>query len=442
MHVQKKKFWALKIALALAVCFLAVAAGFYHSFLNPYRNTASWDSLWEIPPYDRRLTREQAIADLNYMVMRIAERHLAAANGLPAAVAAQHEMEIKNMPDGPRVVDLSAAASRILHQLGDAHASILYYTDGMKQIKLDLNKSGGLLLCTSGPRAGQQVVEIDGVPVEELYEVFLKQFSYENIYYGEHQFPSYLKTEYGLNWLGLPVSGSVAYTFHNRGIPETERYEFSEDVEIQSSDGADFVSYTIDPESKTGIFTLDACFFNTQYTETLRDFFTRVKEAGIEAVAVDLRNNGGGNSQVANEFMRYLPLEEYADYGSRVRYNFWVANNDNQVRRNEQYKDLLFDGELYILTSKATFSSGKWFAVLLRDNNLGRVIGEPPGNRPSAYGDVLLFQMPESNLLFMITYKQFTRPDTTRDSEDALWPDYPGDPNEAVEEFYRLVSGR
>jgi C-terminal processing protease CtpA/Prc len=83
----------------------------------------------------------------------------------------------------------------------------------------------------------------------------------------------------------------------------------------------------------------------------------------------------------------------------------------------------VFKDELYILTSAKTFSSGNWFAVIIKDNHLGTVIGEPTGNQPSSYGDILSFQMPNTGFRFTVSYKKWIRPDTRNDPKDALYPD-------------------
>ena len=77
-----------------------------------------------------------------------------------------------------------------------------------------------------------------------------------------------------------------------------------------------------------------------------------------------------------------------------------------------------------MLTSPATFSSGSWFAVVLRDNDLATVVGEPTGNAPSSYGDILRFQAPNSKLQFTVSHKYWQRPDPSRDPSDALYPDF------------------
>ncbi len=39
-----------------------------------------------------------------------------------------------------------------------------------------------------------------------------------------------------------------------------------------------------------------------------------------------------------------------------------------------------FTGELFVLVGPATFSSANWFAAVVRDNNLGKLVGEPTRN--------------------------------------------------------------
>lgn len=80
------------------------------------------------------------------------------------------------------------------------------------------------------------------------------------------------------------------------------------------------------------------------------------------------------------------------------------------------------------------------FTTLIRDNNLGKVIGEPSGNKPSAYGDLLLFQLPNSKLPLTLTYKYFSRPDISKDLEEAIMPDYPIKQEQAIEELYRIIN--
>ncbi len=423
------------ILILIIVVGLLIAASV--AYINPYRGTISWEEMDESLPYDQQLTKAQAQAELEYMVKLIDDRHLSAKDGLPENVEDQYEEEIANLHANPTVLELWTAGSRILKQLEDAHSSMYYYGAEGSHINIEWKYRDSALICNNGERAGQRIESINGTKIENLYKKFLSQFSYENIYYAEYNFPNYLKRKYTLNWLGVESEDSIKITFNNNGVYQSEDYNFQEISSPKVEQ--DFVRYSIDKEKKVWVLTLDSCQFNDYYKETVKNFFTEVKEQDIEAIAVDLRKNGGDNSNVADEFVRYLPVDNYMNFGSKVRFKSWISIHDVSLSKNNKYDNLLFAGDVYVLTSNSTFSSATWFAVLLHDNDLARIIGEPSGNKPSAYGDVLSFQMPYSKLSFTLTYKEFSRPDVAKDDEKALLPDYPIEQENALDELYRII---
>ena len=100
--------------------------------------------------------------------------------------------------------------------------------------------------------------------------------------------------------------------------------------------------------------------------------------------------------------------------------------------------DNAFDGRVYALTSNYTFSSAMDFATVIQDNGIGKVIGEIPGNMPTAYGDKLGFQLPESKLLLGVSYKKFYRVDIDK-SEEPLIPDCTVNADEALEKLVEYI---
>lgn len=139
--------------------------------------------------------------------------------------------------------------------------------------------------------------------------------------------------------------------------------------------------------------------------------FTEVKEKEINNVCVDLRNNGGGNSLVANEFIRYLDIDTYKSWGQDWRLGPLIIKSKGSTINNERNKELLFTGNVYALTSVFTYSSAMDFAMLLTDNNLGAIIGEASGNRPDSYGDITVFKLPKSGLVMQVSTKKWYRVD-------------------------------
>ena len=167
--------------------------------------------------------------------------------------------------------------------------------------------------------------------------------------------------------------------------------------------------------------------------------FTEVKEKGIKNVAVDLRDNGGGDSSVANEFIRYLNVDEYAMDKYYMQLGVFTLPFDDNVVKNPKYDELVFEGNVYLLVSDSSFSSAMMFAEYIKDNSLGTLIGEAPGNTPTGYGDIAVFRLPESGVYFQVSTRTFVRADSTT-TDELVSPDIPCDANNAPEELYKAVA--
>jgi len=81
-----------------------------------------------------------------------------------------------------------------------------------------------------------------------------------------------------------------------------------------------------------------------------------------------------------------------------------------------------FTENVFVLIGNQTFSAGNWIAVVFCNNDLGTVIGEPTGNAPSSFGDMISFQLPNTRFILGVSYKYFTRPDPSNDPQASLYP--------------------
>lgn len=96
---------------------------------------------------------------------------------------------------------------------------------------------------------------------------------------------------------------------------------------------------------------------------------------------------------------------------------------------------------VYVLTDVYTYSSGMDFAMLVADNHLGTLIGEPCGNLPDSYGDILRFQLPHSQLNLTVSYKKWWRVDPEKTGEPVI-PDILCPSEDAMEKAYELIRGQ
>lgn len=412
-------------------------------WFDPYRGTVS--TFKQSEKLDTFLGGMQAAEDLEFIVNRLRERHPACVSGLPPAVQKAYEQEYAELSRSSEVTVLSLwqSASRVLAQLNDAHTSAQPYYEtyyrNTKTLPLLFSWEGHQLICSGGEFDGYTVNMIGGVSVSLLYERFQGMFSYEHDAWARHAFASRINRGDCLAFLGIDIGQEVEIFLERQDDGSTVKKTFMLQKNTTAAPAVNetFYDYSVDKDSGVGIFTLRQCIFDQTYKSALEDFFTSVRNEGVHSIIVDLRGNRGGNSQVATEFIRYLPVESYRGVSSIVR--FGPINWEKQaVQKKNQQAECVFSGNVYVLTSVDSFSAAMDFATLLSDNGLCMVVGEIPGNMPSSYGDILYFQTPNALLTFTVSYKYFIRPDASK-SDLPLVPDVQVPADDALEEALRLI---
>lgn len=419
--------------IIIAVLLFSAAAlyGYYKICMNPYRGTVK-----EMTPslnLNETLNKEDALEDLAYLMKCLRERHPAWLDGSGKDVLAekQYEKELAAIGNQISVLELWQSASRIAAALHDGHTFINWYGNEYRYI----DDFTAIRTC-GGP------LTINGIPSEDVLAAYREVFSYETDYYAEASFwHNVIIGEETLQLCGIDTSDGVVMSFNVDGTDSELHFDFVTLDKVKGWQPSDmtgkWVTYQIDRENSLGIFTLTSCTCNDEYYNVLDDFFNEIFAEGIENIAVDLRGNGGGNSWVANEFIKYLDVTEFRGFDSAVRYGRHLVKNENVTYKNQKKKQV-FSGNLYVLTDTWTYSSAMDFAMLIADNDLGIIIGQPSGNLPDGYGDCLSFQMPNSGLAIGVSYKKWYRVDQTRAGEP-LMPDVETAPEEALEKVYELI---
>lgn len=199
-----------------------------------------------------------------------------------------------------------------------------------------------------------------------------------------------------------------------------------------------------------------------RFEDFLDEMFSHMQQQGITTLVVDLRSNQGGNSRLCDELLsRLQPLDELRKYTASIRLSpLWEEQYPEPARQlreacsragrtldTEHLYDLsdpifddgepqmtaarqdstagkpLFRGRVILVQSDRTFSSAGILSTMVADNVLGTIIGQPSSFRPTHYGDILSWELPETKIRGSVSHKIFRRPDPSRDGEDSLRPD-------------------
>ncbi|MNO11947.1 Peptidase family S41 [compost metagenome] len=300
-----------------------------------------------------------------------------------------------------------------------------------------------ILNSTLNLQRGDLLISLGGLNSQELLGELKKVISAENEEWVKMRGSGVMITDSFLKHLNLVnEDNTVEISVKRNGEVMSFNLPFNK-KNVQESLNTPFdtgncnYSYTINEDLSLGILQINACIFDEEYKNTLQNFFAEVNQLKIDHVAVDLRNNTGGDSRVIDEFLRYVNVDKFTTFSGLVRFSLQakeLRNGDlssgskrfpSAEMKNTDQVSPAFSGKLYALTSAKTFSSGNMFAVMLQDNKIGTIIGESTGNQPSAYGDILDFSLPHSQFQFTLSYKQFFRPNEQLNDQLTLEPDIP-----------------
>ncbi len=433
-----------KIAVVVVSLFTMVFA-VLGNYCNPYWNSIAgkMSKSGYSKPMEEVLSRQEAIEDLEYAMYYLDKCHPLFYHEMPKDVEVRYQEVLAELEsiNTMSVCELSRKIEYVFSVLHDGHS----YVKGNPEIRhymKDIYKF---------KEKNAELIAVGGIEMEELLQRTKDMYSYEEKSWHMHMLQNDLSSLQGLMYLGFNTDEGVEYTYENPdGTRESEIY-FTDDfltydeymvynhVEQEENEADSFVYYEIDEEKSLALLTINSCDYNSEYKDCLNEMFTQIKEKGIEHVAVDLRKNGGGSSLVANEFIRYLNVDSFEQGTNKWRWGWFVIPFNGSTVKNKKYENLLFEGNVYVLTASESFSSAMLFAQWILDNDLGTLIGEAPGNTPNGYGDITMFTLPNSELFMQLSTKEFIRADKENPS-DLVDPDIVCDSDEAIEVLYEQIS--
>lgn len=407
------------------VCFMIFA-----TLLNPYwnsnlfRKNVSWEENGS-----KFFSKEDALSDYDFMMKYLKKLHPLTIDGLPANLE-KRALEVREWIEGQEQIEgyiLARQLESILSLLGDGHTLVEENYDEYHIMKHVYEHN----------KAGDTLVGIGGVRFEDFLAQNPTIDSYETVSYGIRMIKNRVVNLEGLKYLGVDTSGEIMYNYlseEGKEITEVVRAEdflvmeeylaYEEAVtgdDLHSEQDRGFVFIDIDEEHSLAILTLNNCSYNKTYKDTVKMLFDEVHEKDIQNVCVDLRYNSGGSSMVANEFIKYLDVDTYRDWGEELRLGSFLIKSAGHTVKNHK-KSPAFSGNVYVLTGVRSYSSAMDFAMLIKDNGLGKIIGQPCGNLPASYGQVVHFGLPKTGFYMQISMKKWYRVDMTK-NEEPLYPD-------------------
>jgi hypothetical protein len=165
------------------------------------------------------------------------------------------------------------------------------------------------------------------------------------------------------------------------------------------------IQYKIYPESSTAILhinTFSKQFIANIMDEQLNSFSDSLNLLNIENLFIDVSKNQGGDFGLLYhtfDFFRHDTL--FLDYDKTTKdsllVNIHIPNHRDTVNLPKD-DEKLFGGKIFVLQGTRTFSCGDLFCRIVRQNNLGVLIGKNTSQFTKDYLPMHRFRLPYSQL--------------------------------------------
>lgn len=435
----------LKVWKVVISCLLVTIVGLLSiigTIGNPYWNSITFRESYIPVDEETILTKDEALEDVNYVLDTLREVHPAFLDSDDKNVLSAYEKLITKLKqtESISIRDLYIEIQYMLSPLHDGHTTT----------QLNVENPHYYLYIWELQDMGYNLVEINSEALDTIIKKNLGLFCYDVEAWAENIFGNMISSKEMLEVLGYNTNTGIVFTYENNQGDRIEKVALEEDfiliddymayyetrdAEKKSENNEDFVYYEYDQTNESMVLTLNSCKYNDKFKNTVKNMFEEIKENNINTVIVDLRENGGGNSLVSNEFIRYLDCDSYIEGGQAWRLGPILIPSSASTIVNKKFDDLTFSGDVYVLTSTNTFSSAMKFSQMIQANNLGVIVGQPPGNSPNGYGEVVRFCTPNGKFPLSVSSKVWYRIDENV-VENIIVPDIECNPREALSIIY------
>jgi len=178
------------------------------------------------------------------------------------------------------------------------------------------------------------------------------------------------------------------------------------------------------PELRAAVLRFNS--FQEHLPRFFRSSFSKIQDKNYRYVIIDLQNNSGGNSAFADTLLSYITDKPYRLFGGgHLKVSSYILSQTSLFDQYEmgaivEFPEIplstppdrpaKFSGDVYCLISNNTFSTAVGFAAVLKDFEIGTLVGEETGGIPTTFGDDAYYTLPRSSIGVVSSMKFFIRP--------------------------------
>jgi hypothetical protein len=472
---------AVKLALPPCLLIVIIVCVLLLAFLGGYQTIDIYKTHQRVQPSDfaRTYQPSELKEDINFLVRTLEEVHPDLYAYTPQSIIASERQKIEAELSVPMSrIEFYLKIAPLVARLNDGHTKIYppyeefydYCGKGGLLFPFDVDLKDDRVFLTADYSAeslatvGSELLSINSIPASNIVDSLLLLVSgekmnsrlgtlqefFRHMLWLVYKFEKEFEVEFISKVDGKHYTRTVAgVTF---GTIQRKEKDSSSDNEQAN------YSYHSLPDEKIGVIECRLFVNLDQFEQFLKETFTQIHKEGITDLIIDIRENGGGYTDLGDAFLSYITgeavnqsskieikvsrqIKEY--YLSTLRWyvswfpfqylhptwrKMWTTPEGGTVvipfePERPKENPLRFDGPVYLLIGPHTYSSAVSFAAAVKDYKLGTLIGEETGGLATSFGDFYPFDLPNSHLWIFVSHKRIFRPSGEDDGRGVV-PDY------------------
>lgn len=285
-------------------------------------------------------------------------------------------------------------------------------------------------------KPGTEIVAINGMPVASIVN------GYRSLIDDVHPlYDLYARLFRELFWLRYGAPENFAIEFRGgdgkTGTAQVPAHVFAANEFHSYVPAGETFSFKMLPAAKAGLLTINSFAPSADFDAFLEQTFAALQVERVPALIIDIRKNGGGSGRLAQQLVSYLTDRPYKLIGAfyvkvtddlKALYAQGTTHTDEDTRKivmgnpagtlvdglrdsgpvvvTPPRREHRFRGAVYVLTANNTFSAAAMFASYVKCNQLGKLVGEEPGQATNFVADAVPFTMPNSGLSFGVSFSE------------------------------------
>jgi hypothetical protein len=359
------------------------------------------------------LTTDQWREDLRFLADELPKRHT---NPFFAINRDQFNADVETLSqsiDEFTDYEVTAAFMQLVASVGDSHTGVMPDRSRLHTIPLGFYWfDDGIYVVTTAPDNrelfGRRVTRVGDAPIDDAIERLSAIIAHDNVAFLKNQLPETLRVGEWLCAVGVwsDIQGGTM-TFEHDGTETTVTIQTRPSAADQATEWQQTVETTplyrqkgqLDhwnewlAAERTLYFKYNRCQNSAAFQRLTNGTMGFIAQNNVRRFVLDLRDNGGGNSQIFQPLLTALA----------------------------EHKELNQPDRLYVIIGRRTFSSAVLNALEMKEQTRATFVGEPTGGRPNHYGEVKTFILPNSQLTVSYSTKYFQR--LADEDPESLVPD-------------------